>query len=251
MLSRTMQNLSLEIADPQGLRWAQEQVTRFHYLHRPVDVRCRPLAYLVKFQEQPIGCLIFGRPQATRCGGWYGDVSDVLAGRCPLTRWQVLNLARIYLCAQVQQGGELYTPEYIPGFFDRCGLWRSTLASAVIALALDRVVLDYLLRFPPCFLQEPWLLHDILSYCDSQFHRGILYRAAGFALKRAVPYRVYSDSESATYAMQTWVRPARELSEAESLRVVEASERSSRTQHYRALRRVDHWLATGVMDFEQ
>src|SRR5690242_3245609 len=106
----TMQRLSLVLADHAGLRWAQEQVTAHHYLHHPVDVRCRPLAYLVQLGKQPLGCLIFGRPEATRVTGWYGSVEEVIAGRCPLTRWQVLNLARVWLHSDLQVGGSYHVP---------------------------------------------------------------------------------------------------------------------------------------------
>ncbi|MGH2478151.1 MAG: hypothetical protein ACRDHW_00630 [Ktedonobacteraceae bacterium] len=91
-----MNGLTLHLADDAGLRWAQRQVAEYHYLHHPVDVRCRPLAYLVWLDGSPLGCLIFGRPESTRCNGWYGSVEDVRAGRCPLTRWQVLTLAQYH-----------------------------------------------------------------------------------------------------------------------------------------------------------
>ena len=41
-------NLSLHVADTAGLRWAQRMVAAHHYLRKPVDVRCRPLCYLVE-----------------------------------------------------------------------------------------------------------------------------------------------------------------------------------------------------------
>jgi hypothetical protein len=83
--------VSLALANQKGLRWAQQQVATYHYLRRPVDPRCRPLAYLVLLDGERVGCLIFGRPEATRVSGWYGSVEDVAAGRCPLTRWQVID----------------------------------------------------------------------------------------------------------------------------------------------------------------
>src|SRR5258707_5004078 len=90
-------DLTLALADSAGLRWAQQQATQYHYLHHPVDVRCRPLAYLVQRNGLDLGCLIFGRPEATRVTGWYGSVEDVTAGKCPLNHWQILNLARVWL----------------------------------------------------------------------------------------------------------------------------------------------------------
>jgi hypothetical protein len=79
-------SLTITLADRRGLAWAQQQVTQHHYLHRPVDARCSPVVYLVLDHDAPVGCLIFGRPQAQCVSGWYGSVSDVEAGKCPLTR---------------------------------------------------------------------------------------------------------------------------------------------------------------------
>src|SRR5438046_10345302 len=97
--------LSIQLADERNLQWAQTMVQRYHYLGRPVDVRGRPVAYLALLDEcEPVGCLIFARPEATRVGGWYGSVEDVEEGRCRLTRWQILNLARVWLDRALQRG---------------------------------------------------------------------------------------------------------------------------------------------------
>jgi hypothetical protein len=64
--------LTLQLADAAGLRWAQERVTYEHYLHRPVDSRCCPLAYVVWLATERVGCVIFGRPESTRCYPWCG-----------------------------------------------------------------------------------------------------------------------------------------------------------------------------------
>jgi hypothetical protein len=74
--------LSITLADRYGLRWAQEQVIHHHYLHTPVDVRCSPLVYLITLFDKQVGCLIFGKPEATRVNGWYGSVEDVRTGKC-------------------------------------------------------------------------------------------------------------------------------------------------------------------------
>ena len=64
--------LELMLADRAGLAAAQDAVAAYHYLRAPVDSRCSPVAYLVALaQEKVVGCLIFGRPEATRCySGW-------------------------------------------------------------------------------------------------------------------------------------------------------------------------------------
>src|SRR5205807_1073346 len=82
--------LALALADDGQTDWCQRLVVAHHYLHAPVDPRCNVLAYIVLLAGHRIGCLIFGRPEATRVGGWYGDVEEKLAGRCRLSRWEVL-----------------------------------------------------------------------------------------------------------------------------------------------------------------
>jgi hypothetical protein len=78
-----------------------------------------------------------------------GSQADVAAGRAQFDRWEVLNLARVWLAPTVQVGGQWHRPSILPGFTDRRGLWRSTLASTVITEALGRVGYDYLTAHPP------------------------------------------------------------------------------------------------------
>jgi hypothetical protein len=162
-------------------------VTAHHYLHTAPDPRTRPLAYVVLLGSEPVGCLWFGRPEATRCyvgGLTYGSLADVRAGKACYDRWEILCLSRVWLSPDVQQGGRLCQPGTVPGFTDRTGRWHSSLASAVVRLALGQVNADYLLARPPCFLEEPYHLRVVMSYCDRAKHRGVIYRAAGFRLAR-------------------------------------------------------------------
>jgi hypothetical protein len=65
------------IADRAGLDWAQRRITAEHYLHAPIDPRCRPLVYIAHHHAtwgaaaaagpRAIAILIFGRPEAQRC----------------------------------------------------------------------------------------------------------------------------------------------------------------------------------------
>lgn len=182
--------IALRTADDRSLTWAQAQVSAHHYLHTPVDSRCAPFAYLVELEHgptSPVGCLIFGRPEATRCydgGLTYGSLNDVQAGRAQYDRWEVLNLARVYLLPSVQAGGKICNAHYLPGYTDRRGVWHSTLASSAIKLALASIGYDYLMQRPPCFPDEPYEIKVVLSYCDTSRHKGTIYRAAGFALAR-------------------------------------------------------------------
>lgn len=211
--------------DAAGLREAQACVTRDHYLRKPVDVRSMPEAYAVEIHLLNVGFLLVGRPEATRCYPWYGSIEDLASGRAEVSRWQVLNLARVWLHPCVQPGGALYSPEDLPGFRDRGGAFRSTLASTVVRALADVVVRDYLVRRPPCFLEEPYQLRWLLSYCDTQLHRGTIYRAAGFELYRT------NDR-----GLQTWRLPLRALTAAEDAEVREASRVNVRSRSHRARR---------------
>lgn len=212
--------LSLHLATlPAEYRYAQALVAAHHYLHTPVDSRTSPLAYLVRWQADdgspPIaaGCLIFGRPEATRCytgSLTYGSLSDVASGRARFSRWEILNLSRIWLDPRIQRGGAHYIPNA---------------ATYLVAQALRRVVVDYLMQRPPCFLDEPYELRVCLSYCDTRIHTGALYRAAGFHLARRNPSGI-----------ETYTRPLRRLSHAEKNQITQASHRSPRSQAYRAAR---------------
>lgn len=225
--------ITLTTADAAGLAWAQRQVTAHHYLHAPVDPRCSPLAYLVQLEHpamlpQRVGCLIFGRPEATRCydgGLTYGSLADVQAGLAAYDRWEVVNLARVWFNPVVQPGGALYGPDNgLPGYTDRRGVWRSTLASTVIQHALARVGYDYLAARPPVDCAYPYQVRAVLSYCDTSKHKGTIYRAAGFQLAR-----------TNARGIETWYTPAvAPLSTEQDRAVRQLAERSPRSQRIRA-----------------
>lgn len=221
----------LKMMDKKLLKLAQEAVTQYHYLHRPVDARCSVEGYVAAVQadEGPdyrfAGALLVGRPEATRCGAWYGGVEDVRTGRCEVTRWQVLNLARVFFNPEFQPGGEWHNPERCLGFVDRRGVFRSTLVSMAIGMLAQRVGVEYLLRRPPCFLDEPYEVRWLMSYCDTRIHKGTIYKAAGFEL-----YRTNDEG------IQTWRLRLPELSKDQDNQVREAARVSNRSQAYRAKR---------------
>jgi len=157
-------------------------VRECHYLHTVPDPRATPETFAVYLPSGLAGVLIFSRPEATRCADWYGSVTDVSAGRCDSTRWQILNLARVWIAPRYQIGGELCTPKYVPGYTDRRGRFRSTLASTILRTAISQIGYEYLRLRPPCFLEEPYRIRWLLSYCDTRLHRGVIYAAAGFHL---------------------------------------------------------------------
>src|SRR6266849_9171555 len=157
-----MTRLTLHLAGKAGLKWCNEQVSLHHYLHSPVDPRCSPVAYHIRYGDEPTGCLIFGRPESTKCNGWYGSVSDVATGACRITRWQVLNLARVWLHPDLQYGGRHYV---------------KNAASWCVSQSLRRVVFDYLMERAVVWMEEPYEIREVLSYCDKRVHTGALYRA--------------------------------------------------------------------------
>lgn len=182
--------LTIELAGPLAFDWAQRMVVAHHYLRSPVDVRCRPLAYVLRLGAEPVGCLVFGRTQSTSCYQGeltYGSGYDVRTGRALFDRWRLLNLARVWLSPDVQHGGRLARPELmpgVPGHTDRKGVYWPYVASWAIGQALRRVGFDYLAAHPPCFVEQPYQIGAVLSYCDTRLHRGTIYRAAGFRLAR-------------------------------------------------------------------
>lgn len=216
--------------------WCQQQVKHHHYLHAPVDPRCRPFAYVVGVDPiRPIGCLIFGRPESTRCytgGLTYGSQDDVHSRRAAFDRWEIINLARVWLSPHVQPGGSLYGAADLPGFTDRHGRWRSTLASTAIDMALHRVRFDYLLHYPPCFVEAPYQLRAVLSYCDTNLHRGVIYRASGFSLARR------NDR-----GIETWWKPLPALDSVQDALIRRQSSYDQRAIHFRARRQAPTQLA--------
>lgn len=192
------------------MKWCRDQWVAHHYLHSPIDPRCRPIAYIVAVDGQWRGALGFGRPESTRCTGWYGSLDDVRRGWARMTRWELINLARVWLDPLIQPGGS----EAI-----------HNAATQAISLALRSVVIDYLTMHPPCFIDEPYALRECISYCDSATHRGVIYRAANFRLART------NDR-----GLQTWARPLRGLMPHEHRAIRDASKRDRRAMKFRAQR---------------
>jgi hypothetical protein len=200
-----------------------------HYLGRWPDPRSCPECYVVMVPgiPFPVGYVTLGRPEAQRCGSWYGPPERTPADY-EVTRWQVLNLSRMWLSPAVQPGGSHFHPDLLPGFIDRAGAFRSTLASLTLQAVAQALRVDYLLARPPVYLDEPYQLRYLLSYCDTSRHRGTIYRAAGFELYRQ------NGGPSRTIDTYRLALPA--LTFDEQLLVNEAALRSPRSQRFRAAR---------------
>jgi hypothetical protein len=179
--------LELQIASGAALDHCRMACERYHYLRTFPDPRTQPLTYVLRMCGRPVGCLVFGRPESTRCyrgGLTYGTLADRASGRAVYDRWEILNLSRVWLDPSVQDGGRYAATRSIPGFRDRHGDWRPAMGSALITHALGRIGFDYLMARPPCFVEEPYEIRAVLSYCDTRIHRGRLYHHSGFKLAR-------------------------------------------------------------------
>ena len=226
-MDTTGYSLSLRRLDKDGLAWAQATVKQHHYLHQPIDPRCSVEGYGIDHAiiGERIGLLLFGRPEATCCKDWYGSVEDVKSSKREVTRWQVLNLARVWISPTVQRGGQFFNQDYIPGFYDRKKIWHSTLASHILNMAIQSIGYDYLLNRPPCFLEEPYEIRYLLSYCNTTLHRGVIYAASGFEL--------YTTNKN---LIQTWRIRLPSLTPEQNMHIRHASDVNPRSQKYRAER---------------
>ena len=169
--------LTITLGDRRDLDWAQRVVTEHHYRHQPVDPRARPMVYVLGMRYpgdaaddiDRVGLVMLGIPHATRCGGWWGY--DGLP-----TQWQVVDLCRIWLDPAVQAGGWLCDPRFVPGYTDRRGTWRPTVATWAIEQVLARVQTDRVRLWPPVYPAQPYHIELAISYHDPQYHRGTIYR---------------------------------------------------------------------------
>lgn len=165
----------MRLGNAADLAWAQDTVSRYHYLRQPVDPRARPMVYVVELNGWVAGLVMIGIPHATRCRGWWGYPG------LP-TQWQVVDLCRIWLDPTLQAGGKACRPEVVPGFVDRRGEWRPAVASWAIEQVLRRVQRDRVSLWPPVYPERPYHIRLAISYHDPRFHRGTIYRAT-----RALP----------------------------------------------------------------
>jgi len=209
--------MQLLLADTAQAAWAQQQVAAHHYLHAAVDPRCSPLVYVAEHTGGLVGCLIFGRPESTRCYDpqsrlTYGSFEDVQAGRCVYDRWELINLARVWLDPRVQRGGAAYVPRA---------------ASTLIKAALSRVGYDYLVARPPVDCNRPYQLRACMSYCDTRIHTGYLYRACRFKLAR-----------TNRQGIQTFMRALPALSAEQDAQIRRLAAQHPRSRRIRAKRTV-------------
>jgi hypothetical protein len=131
--------------------------TKYHYMHRAVHQRSCPFGWQVALDghaalnSMPCGFIIFASIHFTCLSGEFGYPG------LP-TKWQVLSLARLWL------------HDDLPKFSATC----------VIGKALKLVQRRWLDVHPPRYLDEPYHILKVLSYADTRYHEGTIYRAANF-----------------------------------------------------------------------
>ena len=147
--------IDLHAADADELN---AMAVRHHYMHRAVHHRACPFGWRVSFDGQgklsdgaPAGFIMFASVHFTRLAGVFGYPG------LP-TKWQTLSLARLWLHDDLPHNSE----------------------TVVIAKALRMVQRRWLEVHPPRYLDEPYHVRVILSYADTRYHQGTIYRAANF-----------------------------------------------------------------------
>lgn len=139
-------------------RWLNAMATEYHYMHRAIHHRACPFGWAVRFDGElcrpdgaPAGFIIFASVHFTRLRGEFGYPG------LP-TKWQVLCLSRLWLHDDLPRNSE----------------------TCVIGKALRMVQRRWLEVHPPRFLDQPYHIRKIISYCNTRFHAGTIYRAANF-----------------------------------------------------------------------
>jgi hypothetical protein len=215
--------LVLKLANAQELELAQAMVQEKHYMQRRVHKLARPVAHLVlrEYDREPLGALLYARPQCARVygsahdertdlGRW-GNINDVRGGRVQLTQWQVINLSRFYLdpCLQRRE-----SRDYVPNA-----------ASSLLADSLWRICLEYLMVYPPAYFDLPWELRQVISYCARDRFYCTVYLASAFHLIR-----------TNAQGLQTYARPLRGLMPHEKEAIRQSSMVSEWARSHRAER---------------
>lgn len=188
--------------------WLNRMTTNYHYMRRPVHLRASPFGWAVEFDGQlfqpdgqPSGFIIFASIHFVKLSGEFGydviglqnghvlwknevpqnesaEVTCILENWAALhpetevlhevrpTKWQVLSLARLWLHDNLPRNSETVV----------IGKCLRQQGHAHISLVQRR----WLEVHPPRFLDQPYHVRKIISYCNTSYHNGATYRAANF-----------------------------------------------------------------------
>lgn len=143
---------------PQPKSWLNDAAEKYHYMHRPIHPRASPFGWGVSFDGNlhhgdgsPNGFIMFASIHYTKLKKEFGYEG------LP-TKWQVLSLARLWLHDDLPKNS----------------------ATVVISKALKLVQARWLEVHPPRFPDEPYHILKVISYADTGYHKGTIYRAANF-----------------------------------------------------------------------
>lgn len=157
MHNKLKQQIELIEADRDMLN---DLATKHHYLHKPIFNKAYPFGWMISYNGElwqpdgkPSGFIIFASIHFTKLKNEFGF--DGLP-----TKWQVLNLSRLWLHDDLPKNG----------------------ATCTIAKSLKLVQRRWLEVHPPKLLNEPYHVLKIISFCDLSLHQGTIYKAANFRL---------------------------------------------------------------------
>ena len=149
------QRINLKVMDR---KWLNDMATTHHYMHRGVHQRACPFGWAIEFDGElyhrdgtPNGFIIFASIHYTKLRGEFGYEG------LP-TKWQVLSLSRLWLHDDLPHNSE----------------------TVVIAKAMKMVQRRWLEVHPPVMWDQPYQIRKIISYSDTRYHQGTIYKAANF-----------------------------------------------------------------------
>jgi len=140
-----------------------------HYLGTEIPPIARPMFYILEHNGIPLGVFGFSIPQATHCGSWWGK-------NAPITKWQVVDMSRVWVSPLIQAGGYWAKPEIVPGRWVN-GRYQPNTVTWAIGQIFKRVQEDWIAYWPPVELDKPYHILLIISYHDPKYHNGAIYRA--------------------------------------------------------------------------
>lgn len=127
-------------------------------MHRPIHQKATPFGWAVTIDgainqpdHKPSGFIIFASIHFVKLADEFGY--DDLP-----TKWQVLHLSRLWLHDNLPKNS----------------------ATVTIAQAIRQLQKRWLEVHPPRYLDEPYHIVKIISYADTRYHKGTIYRAANF-----------------------------------------------------------------------
>lgn len=131
---------------------------KYHYMHRPVWRIACPFGWAVTFDGNefdsngdPYGFIVFASIHYTRLKNEFGY--DGLP-----TKWQVLSLSRLWLSDELPRNSE----------------------TVVMGKSHKLVQRRWLQVHPPKFTDQPYHIVKIITYADTRFFSGTIYKAANY-----------------------------------------------------------------------